>query len=179
MIKIKLAYESDTEVLALLSRITYVESHGHFIEDKDDLAKYLEQAFSIAKTRKNLKDANIFFYLIYADELPVGYAKLVLQTAHKNVPSKNNGQLEKIYVLHDFIPLKLGQKLINFVEEEAQKMGLDTLWLCTYIKNQRAIRFYQKNKFKNVGAFNFLVNETPYENIVFSKNILIQDENVE
>ncbi len=171
MINIKLADESSTEVLALLGRITYVESHGHFIEDKNDLAAYMEQAFSIAKTKEELRDANKLFYLIYSNDLPVGYAKLVLGTTHKNIPSKNNGQLDKIYVLNDFIPLKIGQKLLTFVKEQAKKRALDTLWLTVYIKNHRAIRFYQKNKFKNVGEINFLVNGTEYENIVFSKNI--------
>jgi hypothetical protein len=52
MITFKTAITTDTEILALLSRITYVESHGHFIDDKNDLFKYCEQAFSIKKQQK-------------------------------------------------------------------------------------------------------------------------------
>ena len=39
MIKIKQAKESDTDVLALLGRLTWAESHGHYIDDKNNLLK--------------------------------------------------------------------------------------------------------------------------------------------
>ena len=39
MINIKKAEASDADILALLGRLTYIESHGHFIEDKNDLSK--------------------------------------------------------------------------------------------------------------------------------------------
>ena len=171
MIEIKLANESKAEVLALLSRVTYVESHGHFIENKNDLSKYTNQSFSVAKTKKNLTDPRHRFYIIYSDELPVGYAKLVLNDNHESIESPNACRLERIYILKDFIPMKVGQALLNFVETKAKALAFDTIWLSTYIKNLRAIKFYQKNKFQNVGELNYLVNGKEYENIIFSKKI--------
>ena len=171
MIKIKKATERSTEVLALLGRLTYIESHGHFIEDKNDLSVYVDKAFSVSKTKQELNDPNNLFYIIYVRDLPVGYAKLVLNSEHKNVVSQNNCQLERIYILSDFIPLKIGQRILSFVEEKAKELQLDNIWLSVYIKNHRAIRFYKKNEFKEAGELNFLVNEKVYENIVFSKKI--------
>ena len=43
------------------------------------------------------------------------------------------------------------------------------MWLTVYKKNNRAIRFYQKNEFKSVGKYNFLVNNKGYECLVYSK----------
>jgi len=171
MINIRQATEADTEVLALLGRITYVESHGHFIEDKNDLSSYTSEAFSISKTQENLNNPNILYYIIYSDKLPVGYAKLILNSKHESVVSQNACELNKIYILRDFIPLKIGQELLTFVEDKAKELQFDTMWLCVYIKNDRAIRFYKRNEFKNVGEYNFLVNGTGYENIVFSKKL--------
>ena len=34
MIKIKIATKADIQVLALLGRLTWAESHGHYIEEK-------------------------------------------------------------------------------------------------------------------------------------------------
>jgi ribosomal protein S18 acetylase RimI-like enzyme len=171
MIEIKRATEGDAEVLALLGRITYVESHGHFIDDKNDLLSFNNEAFSISQTKQDLKDFKKLFFIIYVDELPVGYAKLSLNEIHKSIVSQNNCRLDKIYILNDFIPLKIGQQLLTFLEKKAKELQLDTMWLCVYIKNDRAIRFYQKNEFKNVGELNFLVNGKEYENIIFSKNL--------
>jgi len=171
MIKIKIATPSDIEVLAMLGRLTWAESHGHYIEDKNDVSKYLNENFSVTKTTENINDHNQYFYIIYANDLPVGYAKLVANTSNENVASQNDCQLERIFILNDFIPLKIGHQLLTFVQKQAKKLKFDTIWLTVYIKNNRAIRFYEKNEFINVGTLNFTVNGKGYENIVFSKTI--------
>lgn len=171
MIKIIKAKEKDSEVIALLGTITYTESHGHFIEDKNDLMKYNRDAFSVSKTKLDINSPNNFFYIIYKDYLPIGYAKLVLNKFHKNVASQNSCLLERIYILNDFIPLKLGQQFLIFLENKSKELGLDTMWLSVYKMNNRAIRFYERNYFKAVGKTTFLVNEIEYENIVFSKKL--------
>ncbi len=171
MIKIKKANKADTAILALLGRLTYAESHGHFIDDKSDLLKHLDENFSVSKTKQDISNPKHTFYIIYADDLPVGYAKLVENAKHKSIASQNNCCLEKIYILNDFIPLKLGIKLLTYVEEQARALKLDTVWLSVYIKNIRAIRFYEKNEYKNVGDLNFIVNGKSYQNIVFSKKL--------
>lgn len=171
MIKIKIAQEADTDVLALLGRLTYAESHGDFIADKNDLLKYLDKHFSVSKTKQDINNPKHFFYIMLADDLPVGYAKLVLNAKHESIASQNNCRLERIYILIDFIPMKIGQQFLTFVEEKAKELKVDTLWLSVYIKNNRAIRFYERNEFKNVGELNFMVNGKEYENFVMSKNI--------
>jgi len=171
VIKFKTAKEEDTSVLALLGRLTFTESHGHFVHNKNDLSKYINEEFSVSKTTEDINDSNNLFYIIHLDDLPVGYAKLVLNTMHKSVASQNNCRLERIYILNDFIPLKVGQRLLTFVLEKAKALQLDTMWLSVYVKNNRAIRFYQRNEFDNVGELNFIVNGTAYENIIFSKKI--------
>ena len=171
MIKIRTAKESDTEVLALLGRLTYAESHGHFIEDKNDLLKHLDENFSVSKTKQDLRNPKQIFYIVYVNDLPVGYAKIIVNAKHESITSQNNCCLEKIYILNEFIPLKIGHQLLIYVEAQAKALKLDTMWLSVYIKNTRAIRFYEKNEFKNVGELNFIVNGKSYENIVFSKKL--------
>jgi ribosomal protein S18 acetylase RimI-like enzyme len=171
MIDIKIAKKTDFEVLALLGRVTYSESHGQYIDDKNDLEKHLNEAFSITKIKKEINDVNNHFYIMSVDGFPAGYLKLVTNSANESVQKGNCCRLEKIYILNDFIPLKIGQQLLSFAEEKTKELKFDTLWLSVYIKNDRAIRFYQKNEFKHVGSLNYLVNGTAYENIIFSKKI--------
>lgn len=171
MIRIKKAKKSDTEVLALLGRLTWAESHGHYIDDKNNLLKYLDENFSVSITKQNINNPKQLFYIIYVDDLPIGYAKLIVNAIQENIVSQNNCRLERIFILNDFIPLKVGKQLLTFVEDQAKSLKLDTMWLSVYIKNNRAIRFYEKNEFKNVGELNFIVNGKSYENIVFSKKL--------
>lgn len=171
MIKIKLATKADIDVLALLGRLTWAESHGHYIEDKSDVSKYLDENFSVSKMKQEIKDPKKLFYIIYVNDLPVGYGKLIANAIQESVASHNSCQLQRIFILNEFIPLKIGQQLLSFLVEQAKALQLDTMWLTVYIKNKRAIRFYEKNEFKNVGNINFVVSGQGYDNIVFSKNI--------
>jgi Acetyltransferases len=171
MIEIKKATRNDSVVLALLGRITYIESHAHFIKDNRDLNQYANDAFSVSTIEKDLLNPKILFHILYINKLPVGYTKLVLNTKHENIISTNNIRLERIYILNEFIPMKVGQQLLSFAEEKAKVLMFDTIWLSVYIKNERAIKFYHKNQFKSVGRLDFLVNGTVYENYVLSKKL--------
>ena len=167
----KKANDSDIEVLALVGRKTWEESHGIYIENKNSLEKYLNNNFSIVKTTEEINNPKNIFYVVYVNKIPVGYAKIVLNEKQEKITSNNICRLERIFILNEFIPLKIGKQLLSFVEKEARAFQLDTMWLTVYIKNKRAIRFYEKNEFKNVGNINFLVDEKIYDNIIFSKNL--------
>ena len=171
MITIKKANNQHIDVLALLGTITYNESHGHYIDDKEDLRKYLGTAFSVPKTNQDVKYPENLFYIIYLNELPIGYAKLRLNSSYDNIDSKKSCQLERIYILNDYIPLKIGQQFLTFLEKKVNELQFHTMWLSVYEENRRALRFYQKNDFVEVGTSIFTVNGIGYENIVFSKNI--------
>ena len=169
MIKIKIAKEGDTEVLSLLARVTWSESHGVYIDDKNNLLEYLNKNFSVSKTKEEIKNPKNLFYIIYVDDLPVGYSKIVLDEKQEYITSHKICRLERIFIQNEFIPLKIGQQLLNFTEKKAKELQFDTMWLSVYIKNKRAIRFYERNEFINVGELNFVVSGKTYDNIVFSK----------
>ena len=171
MITIKQASLNDIEIIALLGRFTYSESHGHFINNKEDLFKYNNEAFSIEKTKTELQNSNNIYWIAYVDKLPVGYAKLVLNTDNIQVPSKNQCRLERIYVLQEFLGKKVGYELYNTVFKNAKELGFEQLWLTTYIKSDIAIQFYKKLDFEIVGEYEFIVNGKVFENHVFSKTI--------
>ncbi|SEB43443.1 Acetyltransferase (GNAT) family protein [Tenacibaculum sp. MAR_2009_124] len=169
MLEIKLANQTDVELIALLGRITYSESHGHFIKNQQDLFNYNNVAFSIENVSKDVANTNNIYFVLYYNSFPAGYAKIVLNAKNDNVDSNNCCRLERIYILNEFIPLKLGQTTLDFMLNKAKELNFDTVWLTTYIKNYRAIKFYQKNEFLQVGNYSFRVGESDYDNFVFSK----------
>ena len=60
---------------------------------------------------------------------------------------------------------------MDFLLVKAESLQFDTMWLVVYIKNHRAIKFYQKNHFTAIGEHDFIVNEKSYKNTVFAKKI--------
>ncbi len=171
MIKIKRAVVEDKEVLSLLGRTTYKESHGHFISDEDDLASYLKETFSLNKIENEIKDSINRFYIVYTDDFPIAYAKLVLNSPPPSKKGSSFCKLDKVYILSDFIPLKIGWKVLEYLEKEALRELSESMWLTVYSKNYKAIKFYERNGYEEQRKVEFLVNGTSYPNFIYSKQL--------
>ncbi|AUC14605.1 hypothetical protein BTO06_05395 [Tenacibaculum sp. SZ-18] len=168
---IRLATSKDTSLLALLGRITFRESHGGYIEDKTNLDAYLDRAFSFETTAKELSDDNNIYFIIYKNNFPVGYAKLVKNATSEFIYNHNICRLERIYVLEEFISQKFGIDLLNKTVDKAKELDFDIIWLSVYIKNIKAIKFYQKNNFETVGSISFQIGKKGYENPILAKKL--------
>lgn len=173
MIQIKRATSSNANELALLARVTYRESHGHFIEDKQKLFNYLNEHFLVESVEQDLKNPEVMFDILYYKNFPVGYTKLVSNAAHEYDIEKRKIRLERIYILEEFIPLKLGKLLLDHSIQQAFQLNFEHLWLSVYIKNKRALRFYEKNGFRKVGCLDFMVDGKSYENHVLLKELTL------
>jgi len=171
MIKLEHATGAYSQILEMLRRISFPESHSAFIKDQNNLLRYNEQTFSISRTKRDLRDEQNIFYIAYQYQFPIGYAKLMLNQTHSSIASKNTCRLDKIYILSEFLPLKIGREFLKFLEAQIRELGFNAVWLATYIKNYRAIRFYEKNEYSAVCKLDFSINGTAYENIVFSKTL--------
>lgn len=134
MIQIKKAKVSDSTIIAILGRITYTESHGKFIENKKDLISYNNKAFSIKQIESEIIDTKNIFYLAFIDDFPVGYAKIVKNAQSEHVNAVNICRLERVYVLNEFLKMKIGSKLLKTVLKKASELLFDEIWLTTYIK---------------------------------------------
>ena len=162
MLTLRKATVSDARFIALLGRITFNEAFGDLFSDKNDLLAYHERTFSVQKIASSLgKPTNIFWIAFYND-LPVGYTKLKLNSPSEFISTDPICQLQKIYVLEDFLSRKIGLKLQDTLLAEAQKRGFKTIWLSVYEGNQRAIAFYKRNNFNPVGKHAFQIGKETF-----------------
>ena len=168
-IDIRTASIHDAPFIALLGRITFTETFGHFFRDKKDLLAYFNRTFTVEKIKNGLKNSHNIFWLAYVDGLPVGYSKLKLNSPSEFIQSKDTCQLQKIYVLKDFLAMQIGQKLLNVLIEKAKEISSEDIWLSVLDSNERAIRFYKKHGFKNIGNHDFQIGKENFEFIVMSK----------
>ena len=170
-IMVRIATKQDAPLIALLGRITFTETFGHFFRYKNDLLEYYDQTFSVTKIKKGLENSDNIFWLAFVNELPVAYAKLKLNSKSAFSQSENICQLQKIYVLSNFISMKIGFKLQSILIDKAKENQFDEIWLSVLESNDRAIRFYEKNDFKSVGNHNFQIGKENFEFIAMSKRL--------
>jgi len=109
--------------------------------------------------------------LTFVDDKPVGYAKLKVHSSSEFVPIKNSSQLQKIYVLKEFLSLKIGLELQKTLLQKAADLGRDQIWLSVYVDNPRALDFYLNNGFVNVGEHQSQIGRYVFDFIVMKKNL--------
>ena len=166
---IRKATLEDAEYISLLARVTFTETFGRYFRDNQDLLDYYENTFSVAKMRASLTKANNVFWIAFFDELPVGYAKLKKFSKSEFIDSNSVSQLQKIYVLKDFLSKKIGHELQKEMFLEVTKLGNQFLWLSVLKSNERAILFYNKNGFEKIGEHTFKIGQETFDFIAMKK----------
>ncbi|NOT49875.1 MAG: GNAT family N-acetyltransferase [Chitinophagaceae bacterium] len=165
---IKKASVNDATTLALLAQITFKEAFGH-IWDKEVLRNYLKHTFSVQKMKGSIEKSNNVFWLAYADELPVGYAKLKICSPYDRLADPKPAQLQKIYVLNDYIGNKIGQRLQEALFEQVKTEGVKTLWLAVWDGNEKAIQFYERHGFKKETTYRY-----DFESMSFDYEVMVK-----
>jgi ribosomal protein S18 acetylase RimI-like enzyme len=171
MIEIRKATATDAIHIALLGRITYTESHGHYINEKEDLLQFYNEYYSVSRIREEINDAKNIFWIVFLDELPIAFAKLSLDISFPKFSEIKSCKLQRLYILNDFIGLKIGSQLQEIILKEAINLEYKIIWLTAYYKNIKGIHFYKKYGFIESGKIDFFVGESNYENLVFVKNL--------
>lgn len=173
MEQIRLAKTADAKYIALLGRITFTETFGDLFRDENDLLIYLNATFSVEKIENSLDKPNNIYWIAFIDARPIGYAKLKSKSPSEFIKSDNISQLQKIYVLKDFLSMKIGKKLQELLIAKAMELGSKHIWLSVLETNQRAIGFYKKNNFRTVGAHKFKIGKEIFDFIAMSKQLRV------
>ncbi|WP_298940287.1 GNAT family N-acetyltransferase [uncultured Psychromonas sp.] len=139
------------------------------------LQQYYKESLSIEKLSAQLQNNRSEFYFIYTtSDASEGTSEDISETAPKNTEAKLAGflklnvddaqtdifdtealEVEKIYILKDFLAQGLGKKLISFAVDRAIKQNKKYLWLGVWEHNFPALRFYQKMGFEQFGEHDF------------------------
>ena len=168
-IEIRLAKKEDAPFIALLGRTTFTETFGHFFRDQQDLIDYYNVTFSVQKIEAGIEKPNNVFWIAFVNRLPVGYAKLKLHSNSEFVESKDVCQLQKIYVLKDFLSMKIGFRLQDLLLKKAKELNFNNVWLSVLHSNERAINFYRKGGFEKIGNHDFQIGKENFEFIAMNK----------
>lgn len=171
VIEIRLANKNDAQFIALLGRVTFTETFDHLYRDKQDLLNYYDRTFSVKKIETSITKSNNVYWIAFVNNLPVGYAKLKLHSKSEFIDSENTCQLQKIYVLKDFLSMKIGYQLQDLLLKKAEELNFNKIWLSVLVSNNRAIDFYKRNGFKTIGSHNFQIGKEIFDFIAMAKKL--------
>lgn len=153
---IRQATVEDAALLAELGSRTFADT---FARDNtpEDMAAYLAATFAQALQRRELEDPAVTVLIGERERHPVAYAMLREGEAPESVTGSAPIELARFYVDRPGHGRGIAPQLLAHALETAAARGAGTLWLGVWERNARAIAFYRKQGFEDVGSHAFVL----------------------
>jgi len=154
--------------LQKIGKRTFFEAFSS-VNTEENMRNYLENAFSTEQLMGELSDKNSEFYFASIDKRVIGYLKI--NFGQTEIKEAHTLEIERIYVLKDFQGKKIGQLLCEKAIDIAKQKKVNYIWLGVWEENPRAIRFYEKNSFKEFDKHIFKLGDDEQKDIVMKLQI--------
>ncbi|MDZ4877392.1 MAG: Spermidine/spermine N(1)-acetyltransferase [Chroococcidiopsis cubana SAG 39.79] len=149
------AAEDDAVVLAELGARTIRQTYGAAFSS-EDIDRHISEAFSLKRLNAELANPEIFYLLVTVNQEPCGYTKLQPTSTSEAITGTGPIELVRLYLDSQWIGQGIGAKLMQTALEFVANNGFRTCWLRVLENNTRAIAFYRRWSFVEVGSEYYL-----------------------
>ena len=160
----------DLEILQAFSRRLFFETFAD-MNTPENMAVYLDKAFAAEKIRAELSDENSVFYFLYRGGKLAGYLKLNEAPAQTDIHDEQSLEIERIYVSKEFQGEGLGRCLMEKAISTANGGRKKYVWLGVWEKNEKALRFYKRNGFYQIGTHSFVMGDDEQTDYIMRKDL--------
>jgi len=101
----------------------------------------------------------------------IGYAQLRWGGAPGCVSAKSSSEIHRLYVVEGWHGKGIAQELMSACIDEIAQHGSDAVWLGVWERNPKAISFYRKAGFVEVGDHTFPLGGDPQRDIVMVRSV--------
>ena len=152
---IRAANANDVDLIAALGRQTYREHFAH-LWTETGLQRFFGEHFDRPRLERELfSGGDVRYVLAFADEQPVGFAKMNHDRPLPAGEGARGLELQKIYFTKAAAGRGHGGALLAYVIALAEQLRAPLLWLDVLQSNQRAVRFYEHHGFVRHGEVSF------------------------
>ena len=174
---VRRATPADAAVLAAFAEAAFVDT---FAADNtpEDMATYLAGAFSEARQRAELEDDSRVVLLAERDGELAGYAMLnddVTPDVRVSAALSNAIEIARLYSGRRWIGTGVGATLMQHCLDLAASRGREWIWLGVWERNARAIAFYARWGFTDVGSQSFQLGADRQTDRVMARRVAAQE----
>lgn len=169
-ILIRRAKDDDAPPLTEFARRTFVET---FAADNsaEDMALHVAKSFGPAIQLREIRDQSMITLLAELGSSMAGFAQVRRGTPPPCIEGASPVELRRFYVDRPFHGRGIAQSLMRAVDDVARQLGGRTLWLGVWERNPRAIAFYTKCGFVDVGEQAFIVGTDEQTDRVMARSL--------
>lgn len=168
---IRPATPADADRLAALAERTFRETYAEH-NTADDMERYVAAHFGPARQRAELSAPGHRVLLAEADGREAGYVQLATGPAPDCVGGESPLEIARFYVDRPWQGRGLAPALMGAAVGTARDAGAGVLWLGVWERNLRAIAFYRKSGFREVGTQHFLLGADRQQDLVLARPLV-------
>jgi diamine N-acetyltransferase len=167
-ISFRRAEDRDALCLGVLATQVFLDTYARE-GIRPSLAREVHAQFSIDAVSASLADPRAHFIVAEHAGHLVAFAQLTHGAVHELVKGKPATELDRLYVQEPFTARGIGRALLHRCEDLAASLGAATLWLTAWVGNARALSFYARQGYTDLGATPYVFESERHENRVFAK----------
>ncbi|MBL0047684.1 MAG: GNAT family N-acetyltransferase [Bacteroidetes bacterium] len=138
---------------------------------ESDMEIYLTKTFPLTHIHHEISSTDCIIYLILLEDKICGYAKLAWQLIPE-MQQRQAIELERLYVLKEFIGKGLGNRLMKKCLDTAAEKKAEVIYLGVWEHNYRAQKFYKNYGFEIFGEHPFPIESTPQTDLWMKKELM-------
>ncbi|MGZ8796978.1 MAG: N-acetyltransferase family protein [Thermoanaerobaculia bacterium] len=153
---IRRAVPADAANLAALGARTFEEA---FAEQNrpEDMSAYLAKTYSEPLQRLEIEDPDVVTLLVEESGRLIAFAQMRRGPLPQCVSDATAMEIARFYVDRPWHGRGIAQALMDASLDVSASLGATNIWLGVWEKNTRAIAFYAKCGFRDVGSTPFLL----------------------
>lgn len=153
--------------LATVGSATFLESFAGTLEGSSILL-HCQRQHSVETYLKYLAqpETQAWLAVVQPGDAPIGYAMLTAPDLPLDDITDKDVELKRIYVFSRFQRSGTGKRLFEQALASAKEAGKTRLLLGVHADNARALAFYRKNGFVQVGVRTFQIGTSIYDDLV-------------
>jgi diamine N-acetyltransferase len=164
------AEPGDASCLGVLSTQVFLDTYAvHGISPA--LADEVLAKHSVAVHEALLADPAVTILVAERAGHLVGFSQVRNGVGHALVPEPAAAELDRLYVQERFTGRGVGRDLLRHAEKAAAARGADRLWLTAWEGNARALQFYPRRGYEDLGMTVYSFGGADFPNHLFGKRV--------
>jgi GNAT superfamily N-acetyltransferase len=170
MPSIRKAHIGDAKALSEIAEATFRATFGA-VNTAEDMELHCRSSFGEPIQAAEISDPEMLTLVSEDEGRLIGYAQLRWRDAPDCVSAKRPAEIQRLYVVEGWHGKGVAQGLMQACIDEVEQRGSDALWLGVWERNPRAIAFYKKLGFVEVGNHTFALGGDPQRDIVMVRSV--------
>jgi len=138
---------------------------------RENIDLHCQTSYGEAIQANEIYNPNMVTFLCDQGARAVGFAQLRWGGAPSCVAANAPGEIQRLYVASDFHGKGVAHDLMNACMDEMASHKSDVVWLGVWERNSRAIAFYQKFGFLEVGEHVFALGTDRQRDMVMARAV--------